>query len=202
MTQRADWKDFSALKDVAKKLETGAVVAGSSDTVLGLLSAATDTGKAKLDQIKKRSDMPYLVLVSDLVAARKLSPFLQSETGAQLARTFWPGPLTLIVPAGKDVPSYLQSATRGIAIRVPDHAGLQQLLSHTGMLFSTSANISGSPVPQQLSDLDPVIAGQVSYLIEGENGQKAASTIVDCMQDPIRVIREGSISKELLEDYL
>ncbi len=202
MIQRVDWNDFIALEDVAKALQAGDVVAGSSDTVLGLLAAVTFEGKQKLDQVKKRNDMPYLVLVASVDEAKKLSPFFQTQKGAQLADAFWPGPLTLIVPARKDLPEYMKSKTGGIAIRVPDHAGLQQLLSKVETLFSTSANLSGQPVPQHLSDLDPSIEAQMSYLIGDDKGAIVASTIVDCTQEPPHIIREGIVSKNRLEAYL
>lgn len=202
MIQRVDWNDFVRLEDVAKTLQAGDVIAGSSDTVLGLLSAVTSEGKRKLDQIKKRNDMPYLVLVANVDEAKKLSPFFQTQKGAQLADAFWPGPLTLIAPAHKNLPDYMKSKTGGIAIRVPDHQGLQQLLSKVGTLFSTSANLSGQPVPQRLSDLDPSIEAQMSYLIGDDTGAIIASTIVDCTQEPPHIIREGIVSKNVLSPYL
>lgn len=203
MAQRVDWKDFLSLETVAEKLKSGEVVAGSSDTVLGLLSAATTESKKKLDQIKQRSDMPYLILVPDVAAAQKLSPLLQSGKVAQLARAFWPGPLTLILPAGKDVPQFLQSSSGGIAVRVPDHAGLQRLLAQCEMLFSTSANRSGDPVPERFSEIDPAIMNQVAFLIEDEGKKKVVpSTILDCTKEGIEVVREGAISKERLQAYL
>lgn len=203
MMQRADWKDYLAIESIAEKIERGGVGAGSSDTVLGLIAGATQEGKHALDRIKQRSGMPYLVLVPNLEAASKLSPALQSGPVAELARAFWPGPLTLILPAGKGVPEYLKSPSGGIAVRVPDHAGLQQLLLKTGMLFSTSANRSGDPVPERISDLDSAIADQMAFLIGDEQeGRVAPSTILDCTKENIRIVREGAISKEPLKVYL
>ena len=203
MIQRVDWHDHAAIKAVAEKIKNGAVVAGTSDTVLGLLAKASHAGKNELDRIKQRSGMPYLVLVPSFQAARTLSPVLQLGPVAQMAQAFWPGPLTLIVPAGKDVPDYLQSPTGGIAVRVPDHAGLQELLSECGMLFSTSANLSGHPVPERFSDIDPAIAGQMAYLVGPQQDSTVIpSTILDCTQAKIKIIREGAISKELLKTFI
>ncbi len=123
MTQRVDWQDPRAIETIGKRIKRGEVVAGSSDTVIGLLAAATKQGRDALDRIKKRSQMPYLVLIKDLETAKKFSPVFQAGPVAELAHTFWPGPLTLIVPAKEDVPDYLKSALGGIALRMPAHEG-------------------------------------------------------------------------------
>jgi L-threonylcarbamoyladenylate synthase len=203
MVQKVDWNDLQAIKRIEKSLQSGHVVAGSSDTVIGLLTAATQVGHDALDHVKRRSAMPYLVLVKDLETAKTLSPILQNGRVAQLAHQFWPGPLTLIVPAKKDVPDYMKSASGGIALRVPAHAGLQKLLNKMGALFSTSANFSGEPVPHHINDIDPDILKQVSMIIsDEEEGPAIPSTILDCTRDQIKVIREGAVLKERFKDYL
>ncbi len=200
--QRVDWQDPIVIETIRERINRGEVVAGTSDTVIGLLASATKKGRDALDRIKKRSDMPYLVLVKDVEAAKKFSPVFQTGPVAELAHEFWPGPLTLIVPAKEDVPDYLKAASGGIALRVPAHEGLQKLLAQSEALFSTSANLSGNPVPETIEALDPEIAKQVGFLISDGEGASAPSTILDCMGDKIQIIREGAISKQRLYKYL
>lgn len=202
MAKRIDWKDVTFFDEVTHALQQGNVVAGGSDTVLGLLAAVTPAGKKRLDQIKRRSEIPYVILVANLQKAEELSPFFKTEKGRQLAKAFWPGPLTLIVPAAKGVPRYLQSKTGGIAIRVPDHAVLQRLLAQMGMLFSTSANLSGNPIPEHISEIDPSIAAQISYLVGDSDGKTIASTILDCTQKEPQIVRHGAVSDDFLKRYL
>ncbi len=204
MTQKLDWHDPRAIETIRERIKRGQVVAGSSDTVIGLLAAATKQGRDALDRIKKRSTMPYLMLVKDLETAQKFSPIFQTGLVAELAHEFWPGPLTLIVPAKEDVPDYQKAASGGIALRVPAHEGLQKLLAQSEALFSTSANFSGKPVPETIEALDPEIAKQVSFIIsDGERvASSAPSTILDCMGEKIQIIREGAISKQCLQRYL
>ena len=202
MTQRVDWQDPIAIETIGERIKREEVVVGTSDTVIGLLAAATKQGRDALDQVKKRSDMPYLVLVKDLETAKRFSPIFQTGSVAELAHEFWPGPLTLIVPAKEDVPDYLKAASGGIALRVPDHEGLQKLLAQSEALFSTSANLSGKPVPETIEALDPEIAKQVSLIISDGEGASAPSTILDCMGEKIQIIREGAVSKEFLKAYL
>jgi len=203
MMRNVDWKDSAAIDTIEQVIQKGGVVVGDSDTVAGLLAAATRQGKDALDGIKQRSAMPYLLLVKDIEHAQQYSDAFAGTKVQELARAFWPGPLTLIVVARKDVPEYMKSLKGGIAIRVPDHAGLQQLLSRCGALFSTSANLSGQPVPETVSAIDPAIAQHVDFVIgDTEKKEGVPSTILDCTTDPISVVREGALSKERLGEYL
>ncbi len=203
MTKKVDWQDPGAIETIKERITQGKVVAGSSDTVIGLFAADTEQGRDALDRIKKRSTMPYLLLVKDLETAKKFSSVFQTGQIAELAHKFWPGPLTLIVPAKEDVPDYLKATSGGIALRVPDHENVQKLLAQFEALFSTSANLSGKPVPETIEALDPEIAKQVSLIISDEkDASSVSSTILDCMGDTIQIIREGAISKQRLQNYL
>ncbi len=187
------WNSSSDITMISHILKKGDVVAGSSDTVLGLLALATKEGRNKLDCIKGRSEKPYLILVSDYQAALAYSETLTRPDVKGIAHTYWPGPLTMVVKAREALPDYLQSKDGGIAIRVPQHEGLQKLLKITGSLFSTSANLSGQPVPLMLNEIDEHVAHSVAAMVEGSSEHTQPSTIINCMIAPISLIREGAI---------
>ncbi len=203
MIETIGWQDISAQQKIKKALKSGAVIAGGSDTVIGLLASFTQEGQDALNRAKQRCDMPYLILAHSSDQIASLTDAINHEPIKSLAAEFWPGPLTLILPAKKEAPAYAQSASGGIAIRIPAHDGLLKLLAQTGPLFSTSANRSGYPVPTTLAELDPEIKLQLALLVKDDDQkEKMPSTILDCTGGGIKIMREGAISKQRLKNYL
>ena len=199
MTRTLEWNDPETIPYIHNLLDDQKVILGSSDTVIGLLAPLTQQGRDTLDKLKQRKNMPYLVLVSSVEKAQQFSDAFQGGIVKKLAEQHWPGPLTLIVPAKETLPEYMQSASRGIAIRVPDHAGLQRLLKKVEGLFSTSANLSGQPVPSDFAAVDPTISNQIAAIVtEKEAPQMVPSTILDCMGERPVVVREGALPSDQL----
>lgn len=195
------WDDKRSISDVAYILKEGNVVIGSSDTVLGLLADITKTGFDKLNTIKQRVDKPYLILIA---SKKNLTHFTdaQSPELERLINSCWPGPLTVIVKAKKDIPDFLCSKDGTIALRVPNHPGLLLLLKHFTGLFSTSANRTGQPIPLSIDDLDPQIRTLAASIIIDREIKKEAvqpSTIIDCSGPTIKIVREGAYPVTELE---
>lgn len=194
------WQSHAARKAIAQALEQGALVVGTSDTVLGLLANTTESGFVALNSLKGRQDKPYVILIASV---GKVDHFVQAplpESVHKLMAACWPGPLTLILPAKSSLGSFL--APHGtIALRVPNHAGLLDLLPHFEGLYSTSANLSGQPVPYSVSELDPAITRAAAYLVvdDYEHGAIVPSTIIDCTGDQLRVVRRGAYAIDDLE---
>jgi L-threonylcarbamoyladenylate synthase len=185
-------------------LKNGGIVVGSSDTIMGLLSDVSQAGFDALNFIKGRAEKPYLILIS---SKEQVKNFIESPLTAQLELLLdccWPGPLTIVVRAKKNLPAFLISKAGTIALRVPNHRGLQALLPHfEGGLFSTSANLAGGPVPVSLDELDSSVAARVACMVADSNEAKVQnslpSTILDCSGPDMRVLREGSYSVDFLE---
>jgi len=199
MNTRMRWQDTSVVDTIVQTLQKGQIVAGTSDTVVGLIAPLTKKGFEKLNTIKGRSDKPYLVLVSDMQQADQFSNAFTQEPVKTLATTYWPGPLTLIVPAKKSVPSYATSSSGAIALRVPHHPGLQQIANRMGGIFSTSANRTDQPVPQTIDELDPLIQDMIALIIDDyTRSKKLPSTILDCTGNRIKLVREGALTNDTL----
>lgn len=197
------WNEEDAITRVQNALRQNKVIAGTSDTIIGLLAPLTHEGKIALDRIKQRVDKPYIILVKDYATATRFSSALQQPALQKLLQACWPGPLTVIVPAAEQVPDYVRSTTGAIAIRVPQHPGLQNLLQSFDGLFSTSANITGEPVPTSLKELDQNIARKVAIIIDDHTQRESKpSTIIDCTGSDIKLVREGAYSKKMLEQYI
>jgi L-threonylcarbamoyladenylate synthase len=196
MIERMFWDDNLSIERLAEVLRDDGIAIGSSDTVFGLISSLKCSSKNTLDSIKRRFDKPYLILIP---RGAKLENFIDPAGLSKiesLAKKCWPGPVTLICKAHPDLPACMKGAEGTIALRMPDHEGLQKLLTHFEGLFSTSANISGQPVPDTLEEVDPAILGRCAVLVldssAGNEVSKMPSTILDCTGDEIKVVRQGA----------
>ena len=195
MVKSVSWQNESTVDQVVKVLSSGGVIASATDTICGLLAPITKMGYDKLNEIKQRFDKPFLILIGD---RQKLSLFCQMPSNPKIQKImdrYWPGPLTIILPAQKDLPEFIKSKENTVAVRVPDHAGLHKVLSHFDGLFSTSANLAGDAVPSTVDHIQSSIQEQISLLVKDEHPKDEciASTIIDCTGDDIRVIRQGSV---------
>ena len=200
------WDDLQAIKKVEKELQEGKVVLAAGDTVFGLLADISPKGYAQLDLIKNRSKKPYLLLVSDKEKALALiekntNCFFQIE---KIMNICWPGPATLIFKAKATVPIGVKSEDGNVAIRVPAHAGLLQLLHNFDALYSTSANTSGNSVPAHLEDIEKSILQSVASIILNKNESESVlpSTIIDCSGERIKIVRKGAFPIEKLAEFL
>jgi tRNA threonylcarbamoyl adenosine modification protein (Sua5/YciO/YrdC/YwlC family) len=200
------WSNPETIEYVEKRLHGGGVVLAEGDTVLGLLADVSQKGRAQLDHIKNRSKKPYLILVGD---SKKALSFIETDSYKplqieKLMHICWPGPVTLIFRAKAGVALYSQSSDGTIALRVPDHAGLLQLLSHFDGLFSTSANNAGAPVPSAIKEVDNAIISAVACVVMNDDSQKAQShlpsTIIDCTGERLVVVRQGAFDASRLMD--
>ncbi len=201
MLKNLQWNKEEDRNKVIASLKAGNAVLGSSDTVLGLLADSTNEGFLRLNSIKGRSEKPYLLLIHSIQEAKT---FVDESVLFQIENILdfcWPGPLTLVVCAKKGAPGYLKSAGGTVALRVPDHEGLQQILSHFKGIFSTSANKAGNSVPTTLQEVDTTILNETSYCIidNHEAASKTPSTIIQWVDGELKLIREGAYATSELE---
>ena len=187
--------DASHIAQAAERLRAGAVIAFPTDTLYGVGARAADpAAMARLYEVKRRpSGQPMVWLVSDRDQVERFA--VVSPAAAGLMARFWPGPLTLVLPAraDRDGPT--------IAVRAPNHAVSLSLLSSLGEpIASSSANPAGHPPPV---DADQVIAGlgdELDLVLDGgpcQIGQP--STILDLSGATPRILRQGAIpSSELI----
>lgn len=183
-------------RDVALSAATAAVNAGGcivlpTDTVYGI--GADPFRGASIDRLlaaKGRGrDMPVPVLISD----PEVMPALAREVpnGAQaLARAYWPGALSLILPVQPSLAVDVGDTQDTIMVRVPDHEDVRALLRKTGPLGVSSANSTGEPPAQTASDALRMLGNHVAvYLDGGATPGQTPSTIVDFAASPDGVVR-------------
>lgn len=205
MNQRfLSWHDINDIKFIARTIAQGKVFVGTSDTVLGLLAEASPIGVQSLNNIKGRSHKPYIILIQSTHFMSNFSDCNMNQACNLLIKNCWPGPLTIIVRAQSQVPRDLVSVEGTVALRVPDHKGLQKLLELVPALFSTSANAAGSPVPAKVDEIESPILNSVAGIITDDHQNNAVhisqpSTIIDCTGSQVHLIREGAYPVQVLE---
>ena len=186
------WQKKNDREVVRDILKHDGIIVCSTDTVYGLLAALSETAKQKLHLLKgDRKDKPFLILIAGVHKIAYFAELAPSLT--DFLKQVWPGPVTCVV----------KTAAGTIALRAPNHAGLQELLEDFDGLYSTSANISGLAVPHAPQDIDPVLLAGTDAFIDGQMqlDKPVPSTILDCTNpDSIRVIREGAFPVATLEE--
>jgi L-threonylcarbamoyladenylate synthase len=191
----------AAIPRVAAHLGTGGLLAYPTETVYGLGSRAVEQDVAALAALKGRAPgKPFLLLISDRAMAEAQGLAFNASADA-LARAFWPGPLTLVLPGGSGrLPDLLRGPEGGIAVRWTSHSGIARLVAALDApLTSTSANLPGSqPAPGAAAIVRdfqaPVAAGRLLVLDGGVLGNRPPSTVVDCTQPGARLVREGAVT--------
>jgi L-threonylcarbamoyladenylate synthase len=188
--------DRTSIAAAADLLRGGGVVAYATDTLYGLAAdPRLDHGVARLFDVKGRPAQTAIPLIaSSLEQAETVGEF--SEPDLRLAREFWPGPLTIVVPARPGLSAAILAGGRTVAIRVPAHAVACRLAEQLGSpVTSTSANRSGSPPPASAPALDPEIVRRIDAVIDsGPAPGGEPSTIVMMTSAGLQLIRPGAIA--------
>jgi L-threonylcarbamoyladenylate synthase len=154
----------------------------------------------RIYEIKQRPrEKPIILLISRLGQFRALTAE-RSEAAEGLARSCWPGPLTLILPASEDLPGFLRGRAGTVALRIPSSPLIRQLIDACGCpLTGTSANISGRPSPSSVKALDRRVLDQIDLLIDGgDTTARQGSTIVDCTGNRPVLLRSGAFPETRL----
>lgn len=186
----------AAIAEAARLIATGACVAIPTETVYGLAADATDArAVAGIYAAKGRPSFnPLIVHVPDLTAAERIAVLDDRARG--LARRFWPGPLTLVLPVRPDagIAALVTAGLETVAIRVPRHRAMQALLAATGKpLAAPSANASGSISPTRAGHVATSLAGRIPLVIDdGATPAGVESTIVQ----GDAILRPGPLSAD------
>jgi len=183
----------AALDRAASVLEAGGLLIYPTDTLYAIGGLALDPGVARnVRTAKGREAKPLPVVAADIGQARSLAGGF-SEEALRLAQRFWPGPLTLILPAAPDVPVEVTASTGAVAVRVPGLALARRLCTRAGPLISTSANLAGAPSPVTCEEAVAGVGHAAALALDAGPGRPVASTIVDLTGHPARLVRSGAV---------
>lgn len=193
----------ASIQTALELLREGEIIAFPTDTVYGLgANAFYSPGIIKLFEAKGRdANKAIAVLIGDLAQLDLLTENI-NETGKKLARKFWPGALTIVVPKKKDVPELL-TAGNSIGIRMPDHPVALALLKQFGPIAVTSANLSGKNNPHNAEDVYKQLNKRIPLILDGGSCPGGIpSTVVDCSDNEVHILRPGAISEEEIKAAL
>ncbi len=175
----------------ARVIEKGGLVIFPTETVYGIAANAEHPlAVQRLKELKNRpDDKPFSVVVPKRSALMKHTP-LRSAMLFKLVDRFWPGPLTVVVPAMKE--------GQTVGVRMPAHPVATLLLSEVQcMVVAPSANLEGRPAPSTCAEALRDLNGLVDLAIDGGRAEYgSSSTVLDCTQDPPKILREGIVSKK------
>ncbi|MEA3390158.1 L-threonylcarbamoyladenylate synthase [Sphingobium sp. CCH11-B1] len=193
-----------ALREAALLIRAGEPVAVPTETVYGLAGDATDSSAvAAIYSAKGRPSFnPLIVHVADREMAERLADF--SPVAKRLADAFWPGPLTLVLPARADsgLSPLVMAGLSTVALRLPAHPAMRALIREAGCpLAAPSANRSGTISPTRAEHVLSSLDGKIRMILdEGPTSEGLESTIAAPEAGHIRLLRPGPVTAAMLEE--
>lgn len=194
----------AAIERAAAAIRRGKIVAIPTDSLYSLVADPFNLhAVGKVFAAKGREYSRSLPLfVRDILMAEELASELNSRFFV-LARRFWPGPLTIIVPASAKLPLKVTGNTGRLALRQPNSLVATALLEALDQpLISTSANISGQPTCSSGIDAFATMDGRIDLVLDGGVCAGMGNTTVDITEPYWRMIREGAISEKEIAECL
>ncbi len=191
------------IRRAAVIIRLGGVVIYPTDTVYGLgCDPANVDATRRICEIKGRADKPLPLACSDVEAAKRIVEF--NPIAERLAERFWPGPLTMVLPAKVDYPIWVTHGARTLGVRVPGHPVARRLAKLSGgVIVTTSANKSGEPPPKTALEAAEQIGEEVDLILDaGPAPLKQPSTVLDLSGDELWIIRPGPIKAEDIKKAL
>lgn len=192
------------IEQAADMIARGDLVAFPTETVYGLgADAFSPSAVEKIYIAKNRPPLnPLLVHVASPEQVDRIVTAVSAQARLLMER-FWPGPLSIILPARPEVPGIVTADRPGVGLRMPSHPVALALISAAGPIAAPSANLSGRPSPTTAQhvkeDLDERIAG---ILDAGATGLGIESTVLDLTGSRPQLIRLGGVARELLEETI
>jgi L-threonylcarbamoyladenylate synthase len=194
-----------AIEEAAKWILAGAVVALPTDTLYGLaVDPFNAAAVARLFAAKGRpEDRGIPLIAADRAQVEQhLGPLIGSA--ARVAERFWPGPLTLLLPAPRALAAGVSAGTGRVGVRVPADKCARAICAAVGRpITATSANVSGEPATADPSEVERTLGASVTFLFDtGRSRGGAPSTIVDLNTVPPTLVRAGAISWDEIQACL
>ena len=193
---------FSRAIDALKR---GEVIVFPTETFYGLgADAFDDAAVERIVSLKGRNpENPIPIIVADREMLNSVVTDI-SPVARRLMGRFWPGPLTLVLPAKKNLPAPLLNRDGGVGVRISSHPLATRLARELGRpITATSANVSGKEPARTVEEAMSYFSGRLEIFLDGGRleGEKG-STVVEIVQDRLKIIREGEISSQELKKTL
>ena len=193
--------DENGINKIANAYENGQIIAYPTDTVYGIgCNPFNKDSVSKIYNIKNREGEKRFPILG--FSKKELEKIVEFNTIAEkISEKFWPGQITMLLPIRKEITQRISNNGK-LAVRVPNNECVLSILEKCKLIVGTSANISGeksildsNECKTQLPEIDILVNG-------GKITSLGESTIIDFIDDQLKVIREGSISKQDIEKIL
>ena len=193
--------DTNGINQVVKSYEKGQIIAFPTDTVYGIgCNPFNKHAISKIYNLKKRNGEKRFPILG--FSRKELEKIVDFNSDAEkISERFWPGPITLVLPVRKEISEKIENNGK-LAVRVPNNECILSILKQCKLIVGTSANISGEKsildseeLKIKLSKVDIVVDG-------GKITSRGESTIIDFVDEKLKIIREGCISKKEIDDIL
>ena len=207
-TEILDANDPVALARAGQLLADGEVVAFPTETVYGLGANGLNVEAVrKIFQAKGRpADNPLILHVSSIEQALPLwrAGARQIELARKLAAAFWPGPLSLVLPAAPAVPKEVTAGLDSVAVRAPAGMVARELLKLCQFpVAAPSANLSGRPSPTTAAHVAATLDGKIAAILDGGSTSIGIeSTVLDLCAEHPRILRPGDISAVAIQQII
>jgi L-threonylcarbamoyladenylate synthase len=190
-----------AVHRAAELLRSGKVVALPTETVYGLAANALDENAvAKIFQIKGRpAHNPIIVHVASVEMAKRCVKNFPT-IAEKFSKSFWPGPLTLVLPRAEKIPDNVTASGASVGVRWPSHPFIQAVIRECGFpLAAPSANLSNRISPTNAEHVRAQLDGKIPLIVDGGQSQVGIeSTVLDLTVAPPQILRPGMIYVESL----
>ena len=193
------------IKQAAAFIRNGALVAVPTETVYGLAGNGLDASAvSRIYEVKGRPAVKPLSLMVPGEEAMDLYCRDVPKQARALAAKFWPGPLTIVLPAKEEIPGIVLAGGKTVGLRCPDHPLTLALLRECGLpLAAPSANPSGEPSPKTAEQVLGYFDGKIEAVIDGGPcGIGTESTLIDMSGKPYRILRQGALDRKAIAEAL
>jgi len=203
------YPDPTIIAEMGTAIRAGELVAFPTETVYGLGADATNAlAVAQIFTVKGRpSTDPLIVHIADIAQLSQVTGYGLEELPTEvtiLANHFWPGPLTLVLPRGPQIPDGVTAGLATVGVRLPEHAVAQALIAAAGVpIAAPSANRFGHTSPTTAAHVFADLGDRIPWILDGGPCQVGIeSTILDMTVTPPRLLRPGGVPREEIEMML
>ena len=208
MTKIYNWSENineNELDNCIEVLRNGGIVIFPTETVYGIgTNAYCEKSVEKIYEIKERpEEKPLSILVSNVNEISKYA-IINNSMEEQIIKNLMPGPITIILEKRPEVFNYITSGKNTIGIRIPDNKIILKILEALKLpIVAPSANISGHPSGIELNEILPDFENKVDICIDGGKSELSeSSTIVQVVDNEIKILRQNKILKQDIENIL
>tara|TARA_B100000029_G_scaffold15987_1_gene16529 strand:- start:536 stop:1135 length:600 start_codon:yes stop_codon:yes gene_type:complete len=187
--------DEEGINEIVKSYKNGKIIAFPTDTVYGIgCDPFNKDSIARIYELKKRNgEKRFPILGLSKIELEKIVEF--NSDAEKISKRFWPGQVTLLLPIRKEIANKIENNGK-LAVRVPDNSCILGILNQCKLIIGTSANISGKKSILDSNELETKLPGVDILVNSGKIISLGESTIIDFIDNKLKIIREGSVSKD------